>query len=332
MNIFITLDYELFFGSNSGTQYESIINPTNKLLEVLDKYSVKASFFIDSGYLIKLDEYRKKYQVLEEAYQKVISQIKELDRCGHDIQLHIHPHWEDTYYDGTKWIMNTTRYRLHEFSNDEIDNIVYRYKKILTDIVGDKIFTFRAGGWCLQPFERIKDALKKHDIWLDSTVFENGKNDSKTHYFNFFNTPKKTLWKFDEDPLVENENGYFIELPITSYRLSPVFFWKLAFRKKFGGEIHKSFGNGISAGASKWDKVRMLTQYTNSVVSIDGYKSSYLEKAYSLFQKKEDNKHFVIIGHPKAMSEFSLERLEQFIINNIEENFTIYSREFNDEK
>ena len=34
MNIFLTLDYELFFGTNSGTQEECIVNPTNKLLNI----------------------------------------------------------------------------------------------------------------------------------------------------------------------------------------------------------------------------------------------------------------------------------------------------------
>ena len=158
MNIFITLDYELFFGSYSGTQEKSIINPTNKLLEVLNKYDLKASFFVDSGYLIKLDEYRKKYTKLEHDYKIIVNQIIELSKNGHDIQLHIHPHWEDSYYDGSKWVLDNRRYRLHEFSDEDIDKIVYQYKKVLTDIVGKKVFTYRAGGWCIQPFEKLSEA------------------------------------------------------------------------------------------------------------------------------------------------------------------------------
>lgn len=329
MNIFLTLDYELYFGSNSGSQERSIIYPTNRLLEILDKYNIKASFFVDSGYIIKLDEYIKKYDVLEDDFQNIISQIKSLSEDGHDMQLHIHPHWEDSYYDGTKWVIDTTRYRIHEFSEDEIDDIVYRYKKVLTDIVGDKVFTFRAGGWCMQPFGKLKNALKKHNIWLDSTVFEGGKNDSVTHYFNFINAPKKDVWKFEDDPLVENKNGYFTEIPISSYRVSPFFFWKLALAKKFGGDKHKAFGDGGAAGGSKWDKIRMLTQSTNSVVSIDGYKASYLQDAFDKFKRNKENKNFVIIGHPKAMTEYSLEKLEEFIKHNLDSNFTTYDTEFN---
>lgn len=328
MNIFITLDYELFFGCNSGTQERSVIYPTNRLLELLNKYNIKASFFIDSGYIIKLDKYRRKYDVLEDDYQKIISQIKNLSDSGHDIQLHIHPHWEDSYYNGNKWHMDTTRYRIHDFREDEINDIVYRYKKVLTDIVGDSIFTFRAGGWCMQPFDNLKNALKENNIWLDSTVFSDGKNQSSTHYFDFTNAPKKDFWQFEENPLLENKNGFFSEVPISSYQVSPLFFWKLVFAKKLGGEKHKTFGDGGAAGGSKWDKIRMLTQWTNSVVSIDGYKASYLQKAFESFKKNNDNKNFVIIGHPKAMSEYSLEKLEEFIIRYKDNYFTTYRNEF----
>jgi len=319
-NILITLDYELFFGSKVGTQKNCILYPTDRLVDILDKYDAKATFFIDSGYLVKLEELKEKFPILEKEYQDVITQIKTLDKNGHSIQLHIHPHWEDSYYDGVSWIMNTKRYRLHDFDETEIEDIVFRYKKVLTDIVGDKIFAHRAGGWCMQPFDKLKNAFKRHNIWLDSTVFENGMNNSETHYFDFRNSPKKAEWNFENDPLVEEKNGFFKEFPISAYRLSPLFFWKLVFFKKFGSSEHNGFGDGTAAGGSKKDKIRMLTSFTNSVVSIDGYKSSFLQNAYNIFLKKGYN-NFVIIGHPKAMSEYSLKKLEKFIINNRNSKF-----------
>jgi len=323
-NILLTFDYELFFGSNIGTQKRCIIEPSRKIIELLGKYQIKATFFIDSGYLLKLQEYKNRYPQIEKDYNKVISQIERLNKEGHEIQLHIHPHWEDSYYNGKKWIVDTTRYRLHNFSKEEVEDIVYRYKKILTDIIGDNIFAHRAGGWSIQPFSYIKDAFKKNNIWLDSTLFENGKNSSATHYFNFENIPNKTEWNFENDPTKEDSSGFFKEIPISAYRLSPIFFWKLVYFKKFGGKKHKNFGDGSATGGSKLDKLRMLTQYTNSVVSMDGYKISFLEKAYKSFLEKKDCNNFVVIAHPKSMSEYSLEKLEIFIKNNIHKNFTTY--------
>jgi len=320
-NIFLTLDYELFFGSSSGTVDNCMLKPTNKLLEVLDRHNIKATFFVDSGYLLQAKAEQTKSLALLNEYENVVQQLKKLDAEGHSIQLHIHPHWEDSYHDGNQWIMDTRRYKLHDFTENEIEDIVSKYKKTLTDIVVNKVFAHRAGGWCIQPFSKLHKAFKKHDIWLDSTVFENGKNDSKTHFFNFKNSPTKTAWRFEYDPLIEEEEGFFRELPISTYRLSPWFFWRLIFFKKFGSKEHHNFGDGNAAGGSTLDKLRMLTKPTNSVVSIDAYKSSFLEKAFKDFQKNEDNRNFVIIGHPKSMSEYSLKKLEKFIINNNRNSF-----------
>jgi hypothetical protein len=325
-NILITLDYEIFFGSNTGDQKQCVIYPTKKILNVLDKYGVKASFFVDSGYILKLNEYRKKHSILNNDYKELVAQIKKLSNEGHDIQLHIHSHWEDSYFDGTNWIIDTRRYRLHDFDKENIEDIVYRYKKVLTDIVGDKVFAYRAGGWCVQPFEKLKNALKNNNIWMDSTVFKGGKNNSDTHYFNFSNAPKKSIWHFENDPLIEKNDGYFTELPISNYKLSPLFFWKLVFYRKFGSKKYKSFGNGVATKGSKLDKLRMLTRFSNSVVSIDGYKASFLKKSYKQFSDKNDNSHFVIIGHPKALSEYSLEKLDDFLSKNIRDNrYCVYS-------
>jgi hypothetical protein len=316
-NIFITLDYELFFGKNPGTQYNSIIKPTNKLLEVLNKFNIKASFFVDSGYLIKLKEYKDKFPKLEKDFEEIKMQLEKLSLEGHDIQLHIHPHWEDSIYNGEKWIIDTTRYRLDFFTEIEIDSIVEKYTNILKEFTKNEIFTFRAGGWCIQPFEKLNNAFKKNNICLDSTIYLNGKNNSHTHFFNFKNSPNKSYWRFDKDPLIEDGNGYFHEIPIASLKVSPLFFWKLVWMKKNKQKKHKNFGDGTPAGAFKWDKIRMLSTYSNTVVSIDGYKASLLNKSLKLFKRKTDNfSNFVIIGHPKSLTEYSLEKLDEFIEQN----------------
>jgi len=322
MKIFFTFDYELFFGKNIGTLDNCIINPTDELIKIADKYNVKFTFFVDSGYIIKLDEYRKKYPVLDVDYQKITLQIKQLSNIGHDIQLHIHPHWEDSYFDGKKWIIDTTRYRLHKFDEQQVDNIVFRYKKVLTELVGDTVFAFRAGGWCIQPFDKISKALQKHNIWLDSTLYKNGLTLSYTHFFDFRNMPEKTRWKFGNNPLIEDNDGFFTEIPISSIKVSPFFYWKFAFSKKFATSKHKIFGDGSPAGASKKDIFKMLVKPSYSAVSCDGYKSSLLFKAYKN-SLVTNNENFVIIGHPKAMSYYALNILSKFIhLNKKQQIFT----------
>ena len=313
MNIYLTFDYELFLGRETGDAESCLIRPTDELLRLARAAGKKMVFFIDSGYLLKLEEYKAKNPQAARDYSIVMRQLDTLREEGHSLQLHIHPHWEDSYYVGDKWVLKTERYRLHDFSEREIEEIVFRYKKVLTDIVGDRVFAFRAGGWCLQPFAKIKAALEKNAIWLDSSVFPGGSSLSDTHYYDYRGAPRSTKWNFDDDPIVENSKGFFVELPIASHRYGPDFYWRFAFQKLHSSERHRMFGNGAPIGSSKKDIVRMLTTFTTNPVSCDGYKSSVLEKAYRLWKRRDPEGNFVVIGHPKAQSPFSLERLRSLI-------------------
>lgn len=316
MNIFLTLDYELFSGSNPGTVENTILLPTQKLLEVVSKHDARFVFFVDSGYLEKLKQYINKYPQAKKDYDAVVAQISELDRLGHDIQLHIHPHWEDCTYDENGWHMDTSRFRIHSFSEEEIEDIVARYKKVLTDIVGDKVFAYRAGGWCLQPFEKLEPALKKHDIWLDSTVYKEGYNSSATHFYDFRGMPDKTHYRFEKDPVTEEAEGYFLEVPISTFKVSPLFFWKFAYTKKFGRNEHKVFADGIGAGGtSNASMLRMLTRPSNALASMDGLRASLLQKAFSANKKRDREGNFVVIGHPKAVTPYALEKLDHFLLS-----------------
>lgn len=331
MNIYTTLDYELFSGANAGTVENSIIKPTELLVKIADTYGAKLLFFVDTGYLEKLSNLKNIHPSIDKDYTAIAKQIEKLQQNGHDIQLHVHPHWEDCTYDGNTWQMDTNRFRIHDFSDDVIEDIVRRQKKALTDLVGDTVFAYRAGGWCLQPFDKLKDILKKEGVWLDSTVYSDGYNSSETHFFDFRNAPKKDIWTFNDDPVKEVENGYFTEVPISTCKVSPLFYWKYLITKKLGTKQHQVYADGTAAGGSSNSSiVKMLTKSSNALVSVDGYRSSLLQKALNGFTHTSKEGHFVIIGHPKALSPYSLKQYEKFLkTNHKEHNFCTFSDVFN---
>ena len=315
MNIFLTFDYELYFGSRSGSCQNSILRPVDALLSILDNYNVKATFFVDAGYLCKLEEYSNISDVVASEYCAIKSNIQKLFRDGHSIQLHIHPHWEDCSFNDGEWVMDTSRFRLASFSDKDVKSIVGRYKEQLVSVVDDAehVFAYRAGGWCIQPFDKIKNALLENKIWLDSTLYFNGKSNSETHCFNFCGMPNKLSYHFEDDPLVECGYGKFLEVPIASYKVPALFFWKLLVAKKLGGRLHTTYGDGSAAGAGILDKLRMLLMSTHSVVSVDGYKSSFLADAFDHYCEHFSGGEFVVIGHPKAFSQYSLSKLDSFL-------------------
>lgn len=327
MNIYITHDYEIYFGENHGTVEKCIIYPTSELIRIANKHQVFFSFFVDCGFLLKLDEYRKKYPQLEKEYKKITEQVKFLSDSGHDIQLHIHPHWEDSYYNGEKWIIDIKRYKLIDFSETEIADIVYRYKKALFEITGKLVFAFRAGGWCLQPFTKLKKAFIENQITLDSSVFRNGSFSSEHYSYDFRTAPDKDIYHFDDEPTNETPSGYFTELPISGIRNSPLFFWRLFFLGRKNPKLHKPLGDGRAMPAPGYRK-NLLTKFTNNPASIDGYNAHLLGRVLNTLIKKKRG-HMVVIGHPKALSPYSIKKLEEFIEKNKEHhNFTTYSKQF----
>jgi peptidoglycan/xylan/chitin deacetylase (PgdA/CDA1 family) len=315
MNIYITLDYELFFGSKSGSVQSTIITPTEKILQIARQYGIKIIFFVDVGYLVKLQNQKKDFNSLEKDYIKITSQIKSFVKEGHSAELHVHPHWEDSYFNGKNWIFNTNRYKLSDFSKNEVNHIVKKYTEALTQISGKSPVAFRAGGWSAQPFKNIEGALIENNISIDSSVFPMGYYSSDKQFYDFRKIEAfKTRYNFSEDLVVEDVSGKFTEFPISSFKVSPFFFWKFALIKLLKQPKHLSFSDGTAITKTKQGILKLLFSYSHSVVSIDGYKASYLEKAFKKYAKETSNKgDFIIIGHPKAFSPYSLQKFSEFV-------------------
>ncbi|UCV29975.1 polysaccharide deacetylase family protein [Ferribacterium limneticum] len=323
MRLILSLDYEVFFGAKTGSVEKTLIEPTRALSKVASRFAAPLVFFVDAGFLIRLRE--RKDDAGRSDYSKVRNQLDELVKQGHEIQLHIHPHWEDSVWDGTKWVIDTNRYRLHDHSPEAIRSIVKRYKNELDEVAGsDNVFAFRAGGWVLQPFADLRESLWDAGIWLDSTVYRGGLETSETHSYDFRGAPAMSRWWFDDDPLLPSSEGRFLEVPIASYRLPPSFYWQLAWFKKFGSARHRSFGDGSAIPLGRNDLAAKLFKSTYSVVSMDGFKASFISRAVRNYQvEKLDD--FVVIGHPKALSEYSLDALEKSLSHMKQVDFVGYS-------
>jgi hypothetical protein len=326
MNIFFTFDYELFFGSKSGSAQKCLLEPTNELLRIAGKSNASFTFFIDAGYLVKMNEYKNKFPALEKDYSEISRQLEAIVKNRHDLQLHIHPHWLDSFYDGEKWVMNTKRYKLADFSDNEAAKIFESYYRELSKFCTTPI-AFRAGGWCIQPFEKFCPSFKKFGIIYDSSVYKGGSRISEQYNFDFTGAPSKTSWRFENDPLKENSSGSFTELAMNARMYSPLFFWKLFLLGRMNPGNHKYVGNGIALSVPGYRK-KILTQPTLQCTNADGYYISQIEFDLQKAIRRNSGNEFVILGHPKAMTKYSLRKLEEIIPklqrNNSIRSFTSY--------
>lgn len=312
MNIFLTFDYELFFGSVPGTPEKCILDPTDKLLKLAAKHQTPMVFFIDVGYLIALERHMDEFPILKVDYEKVVQQIQEIVTAKSDVQLHIHPHWEKSFFDGQKWVMKTKGYyKLSDFSPTEIERIVRSYKSKLDEISGRKSTAFRAGGWCVEPFHLLENVFQELGIKYESSVFPGGHFESGEYNFDFRNVPTHNPYSFQKTTLEEDKNGFFSEYSIGSHRYSPLFYWRLYILGRINPKDHKMVGNGF-AMSQPGRKKEVLTNFTWNHASTDGYYASKMKViTRNALKKKEEN--LVFIGHPKGCTLFSFNELDKFL-------------------
>jgi peptidoglycan/xylan/chitin deacetylase (PgdA/CDA1 family) len=313
MKTLLTFDYEVYFGERTGSVERCLLEPTDALARVAERHGAPLVFFVDVGYLLALRREMRRDAQLRLAHDAICRQLAALVRSGHELQLHVHPHWEDARWTGAEWKLDLARYALHAFAPHEVGDIVRRYLEALRDVGGPTAGrAFRAGGWVIQPFDRLREALRLAGVAIDSTVYPGGHRGGNVQPYDFRGAPARSRWRFEHDPLVEDASGYFLEVPIASREVKPSFFWRLALAKKAGGPYYRAYGDGRAIAMDGGDLANKLTKPSTSVVSLDGYKASLVEDAAEDYRSRglED---FVVIGHPKALSPFSLERLDQFL-------------------
>lgn len=319
MKIICSYDYELFFGIHSGTPEDCLIKPTERLRQIADRHGIKLVFFVDSGYLLKLKELSPQYPELAEARQKILLQLRDLAEAGHELQLHIHSHWEQTEYENGNWRFDHKHYRLQSFEVDQIRAIVEKNMQCITEIAGIRPTVFRAGGWCIQPFEPLAEVFAQNGIRLDSSVVPGMTLKSDTHQVDFTDTPAASFWRYSTNPLRNDKAGEFVEIPMASQWFSPLFFWKTLLVRLLKISYFRGFGNGcaVTAGA-KYKLLFMLLKGSTAAISFDGLKGMKAEKGCRRWQHRYGHDAYcVVIGHPKAHCEYSLRCFEKFIRSRI---------------
>ena len=306
--IILTFDYELYLGKDSGTIEKCMIEPTNKILEIFQKYDAKGLFFVDATFLIVL---KKDYY---DGYVKIKNQILDILKRGSDIGLHIHPHWIDSYMiDVNRWSFKSyENFRIHNLPKEKILSIITSsYEElnlICKEFSGDyKIDSFRAGGWCIQPFKFIKEDLKNIGIKYDFSVLPGMKKDNlPKHYYDYKNvSSKKSHWIFEDNVTQENENGSFVEIPTSIVTMNIFDVFKL--KKQINGQ--KTIGDGKGADDSsgniigKLKKLKPFIKYT--------FSSDYM--TLNMFRTNINNLNndfLVYVAHPKNFSNESFKCLE----------------------
>ncbi len=311
MNVFITMDYEVFFGEKSGSVNKCMVEPANELMKLAASNSFRITFFWDIGHFLALQKFAIRFPELSQYVKAIRLQVEKMIREGHDVQLHIHPHWEKAIWENCEWKMNLeNHYKLSDFPENERIDVFAKYKRALEEITKVPTKVFRAGGWCIQPFTDFQTLFLEHDIRIDSSVMPGAHWQSEQYNIDFRKISSMEPYAFSTDVCQIDLNGDFTEYPISTRFYSPLFFWKLYVLGRLFPAEHKMWGDGNFI-AQPGGKKELLTKGKLHHVSTDGFFAAELENSFrSGMKQKQEN--MVIIGHPKSLTKYSLKKLAEF--------------------
>ena len=312
MNLIITLDYELFLNDMTGTVNNCLIKPMQEIQKICEKHDFRLTIFVDAAYLYRLTELKNDYPLLEEDYKNTVDNIKWLVGLGHDIQLHIHPQWYYSYYDGKEWILDWDHYKLSDMPRDYAFEVFGKSKELLDSIIGYKTSLFRAGGYSIQDFD-YTNCFKQFGIIGDSSVLPGCKVRHKTHSYDYIDSPIHT-YRFTDDISASQLNGSYWEFPISKPK--PINIAKYLYIKRWWGvrSEYKWGDGGDKPHPTLLKKIESIwsafSLYKYPDASIDHQSFFWLRDARQYMQKYDC---MTIIGHPKNISSSSLIYLDEFV-------------------
>ena len=319
--LILSTDYELFF-HQSGTVQRCLIDPAERLLDFTARQGMKMTFFVDTGMLKCLDRHAAEHRELARQAETIRAQLRRISAAGHELGLHVHPHWEDTRLSDGAWDFSETRYRLDMFSDDEVVDVLETNFALLQALSDEPVVSYRAGGFCIEPFERIGPTLSRLGVTIDSSVVPGTRLDDPQKGFDASEAPDEPCWRFDEAPRHRVANGAFCEVAITPLTVGRFYFWGRLLNRLGGSRGGEHYGDGVSKAIGRAEVVRrLLGQSRVSELSMDDAKSQLLLNALAA---EPSRRTWHVMGHPKLLSERSLRRLEEFAAAaNVAEGMTV---------
>lgn len=300
----ITFDYEVFLGRQTGTIEKSVLRPTISILKILKEYNAKAIFFVDVTWLLFLKEN------FYDDFNRITSQLKEIITAGSSVELHLHPQWINAYKSGNQIAFKTTyNYKINSLTHKEILDLFMKSIDLLQNITDQKVKCFRAGGWCIDPFIKIRPAFEAHGIKYDFSVVPGVYLlEDKPFDFDFSNAPRLPYYKFDLDVQKPDIKGRFTELPVSTYLNNPVYRLTNFILLKIKEDRIFGDGKGIKekSGFNLQTLLRRML-FSYSIMTLD--KSNNLVFKYLIKTHFKNNNLLVIVSHPKTTSNGALNNL-----------------------
>ena len=174
-------DYYCDLPFSEWSKYDSrVVENTEKILELFEKYNVNATFFV-LGYIA----------------EKFPELIKKISGLGHEISSHTYSHMD-----------------LRKVSKEEFKEDFFKSKNILEKITGGKVEGFRAPFFSINKNNYWVFEILSKNLTYDSSIFP-----VKTQLYGIPKAPR-TIYKPSLENIIEDDkHGKLIEIPMATHKI-----------------------------------------------------------------------------------------------------------------
>ena len=343
-----TLDYEIH-GNGDGCPRKLLIEPTNRILHLFNKYNAKLTILADIPEILKFKDYKDRTGDDKFYYEKIVEQLQTAIKTGHDVQLHIHSSYMNSEYMNGRWEQNWDEYNLADLPYERIYEIINICKiflmKILREVKPEyKCEVFRSANWSMVPTRNIANALIDNGLTIDTSVYKYGKSADRVVYDYTSAYSEIIPWFIQNDNICNKDvEGHLLEVPI--YCENRSFFSFITYirlfrmiRSKF--HKHQKVKPRSNLGDRKVLRISKFRKLYNIFIKDHPWKLDFnqatgrqLIRAVKRIEKKYS--HFdidipiVLIGHSKSFINYNKKTLEPFL-EYVNKNDNLVFSSFND--
>ena len=336
-NLIYTLDYEIH-GNGDGNPYELMIEPTYRLMSLLEKYGQRLTIMADVAEILCFKRYAAETGQDDYHVAEIEAQLCEAIKRGHDVQLHVHSSYFKAVHKDGAFDQCIEEYNMAALPIERIDEMVGQcvtyLQTLLKPIKKDyRVWLFRAANWSMMPTENLCRVLVKHGITHDTSVFKGGVQggnvcyDYREAYDNLFAYPAsvRNINEYDAE-------GKLVEMPIyTEMRpfwdfVTPMRLFRMI-RAKFHKHKHSAANEARAKAVSGEDnrKLSLKSFFRLSPLKMDfnQVNSRGLKRMMKNIMKRVDNPKSIIdnrtsidvvlIGHSKTFVPYNEKTMEPFL-------------------
>jgi len=326
-----TLDYEIH-GNGDGCPRALMLEPTSRLLDLLEEYGAKLTIMADVAEILKFREYRDQFAQDDYHYEAVMGQLKDAIQRGHDVQLHLHCSYFNSQFQGGKWMQDWSEYNFAQLSEQRLNEVVGIGKKFLEEQFrpidsGYRCNVFRAANWSMNPSRNAVRALVNNGFRIDTSVFKYGQRDGLVS-FDYSDAPSNLVpWSADESHICRrDEQSSLMEVPIyAERRWIGAFITFQRFHRWWLSRRHRvASGKGQAYPLGKTHRRGRFANLFRLAMRRHAWKADFnqcsgkqliraLDRAAAVHDRVGASLPFVLIGHSKLFTRQQAASLRPFL-------------------